>query len=143
MKPQENLKSQIKEINQVADYTKSFIIKKPKNFDYIAGQHIFLEIEPDNGKPFSLVSCPGEDFLEFATIIRDKSEFKQKLDKLNVGDDLIVSGPYGKFYLDEEKEVVFLAGGIGITPFMGIIRDLVQNEKSVKVTLLKFLLGIV
>jgi len=136
MKPQENLKSKIFKIKQVADYTKSFIIQKPKNFNYIAGQHIFLEISKDNGKPFSLVSCPNENFLEFATIIRDNSSFKNKLDKKKIGDELIVSGPYGKFYLEDEEEAVFIAGGIGITPFMGIIRDVIQNEKDIKLTLL-------
>ena len=135
---QENLKLKILEVKEIADFTKSFVLEKPKNFDYLPGQHIFVEIAPENGKPFSLVSSPTQNFLEFATIIRDDSPFKQELNVLDSGDELIVSGPYGKkfYYEDEEKDIVFIAGGIGITPFMGILRYLTENEMSTRVTLL-------
>src|SRR3989338_5078244 len=135
---QENLKLKILEVKEIADFTKSFVLEKPKNFDYLPGQHIFVEIAPENGKPFSLVSSPTQNFLEFATIIRDDSPFKQELNVLESGDELIVSGPYGKkfYYEDEEKDIVFIAGGIGITPFMGILRYLTENEMSTRVTLL-------
>ena len=100
---QENLKLKILEVKEIADFTKSFVLEKPKNFDYLPGQHIFVEIAPENGKPFSLVSSPTQNFLEFATIIRDDSPFKQELNVLDSGDELIVSGPYGKkFYYEDE-----------------------------------------
>lgn len=135
---QENLKLKIIEVKEIADFTKSFVLEKPKNFDYLPGQHIFVEIAPENGKPFSLVSSPTQDFLEFATIIRDDSPFKQELNVLNQGDELIISGPYGKrfYYEDEEKDIVFIAGGIGITPFIGILRYLTEKEMNTRVTLL-------
>ena len=126
------------EVKEIADFTKSFVLEKPKNFNYLPGQHIFVEIVPENGKPFSLVSSPTQNFLEFSTIIRDDSPFKQELNVLTSGDELIISGPYGKkfYYEDEEKDIVFIAGGIGITPFMGILRYLTEKEMTTRVTLL-------
>ncbi|MBI2106430.1 FAD-dependent oxidoreductase [Candidatus Woesearchaeota archaeon] len=134
---QENLRLKILEVKEIADFTKSFILEKPKSFDYLPGQHIFVEIAPENGKPFSLVSSPTQNFLEFATIIRNDSPFKQELNILNPGDELIISGPYGKkfYYEDEEKDIIFVAGGIGITPFIGILRYLTENEMNTRVTL--------
>src|SRR3989344_5536719 len=135
---QENLHLKILEVKEIVDFTKSFVLEKPENFDYLPGQHIFVEIAPENGKPFSLVSSPTQDFLEFATIIRKDSPFKQELNSLQLGDELIVSGPYGKkfYYEDEEKDIVFIAGGIGITPFIGILRYLTDKEMNTRVTLL-------
>ncbi len=135
---QENLKLKIIEVKEIADLTKSFVLEKPKNFDYLPGQHIFVEIAPENGKPFSLVSSPTQNFLEFATIIRKDSSFKQELNSLQLEDELIVSGPYGKkfYYEDFEKDIVFIAGGIGITPFIGILRYLTDKEMNTRVTLI-------
>ncbi len=133
----ENCKVRIKEIKKVADYTKSFILEKPKGFEYEPGQHGFIEISADNGKPFSLVSSPHEKIIEFATIIRDQSKWKQTLDKKKIGDELILSGPYGVFkYENSEKDIAFIAGGIGITPFIGILRYLNFKKLQTKVILL-------
>jgi len=133
----EDQKVRISKIKQVADFTKSFVLEKPTNFDYNPGQHGYIELSPDNGKPFSLVSSPHENFIEFATIIRDKSKWKQDLNKKQVGDELILSGPYDKFqYEDSEKDIAFIAGGIGITPFMSILRYINHKKLSTRVTLL-------
>ncbi len=133
----ENLNVKIKEIKEVAELTKSFVLEKPENFVYEPGQHVFIELSIDNGKPFSLASSPHEDVLEFATIIRDSSEWKQELNDKQEGDELILSGPYGAFkYEDSEKDISFIAGGIGITPFIGILRYLTEKEMDTKVVLL-------
>ena len=133
----EDVRVKILKVKEVADFTKSFVFEKPEGFEYKAGNHGYIEISPDNGKPFSFVSSPSDDFVEFATIIRDQSEWKQELNKKNKGDEIILSGPYGKFgYEDSEKEIGFVAGGIGITPFIGILRYINFNELDTKVTLL-------
>ena len=137
MKLTEDYKVKIKEIKKEADYTKPFVLENPKVFEYEPGQHGFIEISADNGKPFSLVSSPHEKIVEFATIIRDQSKWKQRLDKKKIGNDLILSGPYGMFkYEDSETDIAFIAGGIGITPFIGILRYLNNKKLSTKVILL-------
>jgi glycine betaine catabolism B len=133
----EDVKVKVLEVKKVADFTKSFVLEKPEGFEYKAGDHGYIEITPDKGKPFSFVSSPHEGIMEFATIIRDQSEWKQELNRKNKGDELILSGPYGKFgYEDSEKDVGFVAGGIGITPFMGILRYINFKKLDTKVTLL-------
>ena len=133
----EDQKVKIIEVKEVADFTKSYVLEKPENFKYLAGDHGYIELSPDNGKPFSLVSSPHENLIEFATIIRDSSKWKQELNNKKAGDELILSGPYGKFgYQEHEKDIVFIAGGIGITPFMSIMRYLTEENKDTKVTLL-------
>ena len=133
----ENCKVRIKEIKKVADYTKSFVLEKPNGFKYKSGQHGYIELSADNGKPFSLVSSPHEKTIEFATIIRDQSSWKQELDNKKIGNELILSGPYGIFkYEDSETDVGFIAGGIGITPFIGILRYLTFKKLPTKVILL-------
>ncbi len=72
---------------------------------------------------FSMVTSPTEtDLLQFST--RLKGRFTKALACLPVGAKVHVQGPYGGFVMNgpTEAKVVFLAGGIGITPFMSMIR---------------------
>ncbi|HRJ91087.1 MAG TPA: FAD-dependent oxidoreductase [Candidatus Saccharibacteria bacterium] len=72
---------------------------------------------------FSIVSSPTEqDVLQFSMRVRGK--FTTALSGLNVGDRVDVQGPYGGFVLNThlDQHVVLLAGGIGITPFMSMLR---------------------
>lgn len=72
---------------------------------------------------FSIVSSPTEqDVLQFSMRVRGR--FTTALSGLNVGDKVDVQGPYGGFVLNthQDQHVVLLAGGIGITPFMSMVR---------------------
>jgi ferredoxin-NADP reductase len=67
--------------------------------------------------------------LEFATRMRDTA-FKRILKHAEPGTELAWDGPYGSFLLHKnaEKPAVFLAGGIGITPFMSMIKTAEHNK---------------
>jgi len=102
----------------------------------VAGQTIDLYlIDPkdmDESGPvrtFSLVSAPYEPDLEFATRMRDSS-FKQWLKAAPANAELTWDGPYGSFTLHKNasKPAVFLAGGIGITPFMSMIKQWAHDK---------------
>ncbi len=74
---------------------------------------------------FSIASSPSElDMLQFG--IRVNGRFTKALNDVKPGDDLFVRGPYGGFVFDTDvhQEAVFAAGGIGITPFMSMLRYL-------------------
>ena len=50
--------------------------------------------------------------------------------KVKVGDELVASGPAGSFYYEpliDRGELVMLAGGSGVTPFMSIVSDFVRR----------------
>jgi ferredoxin-NADP reductase len=86
---------------------------------------------------FSIVSSPNHpEELQFA--IRIQGNFTKALADLNVGDSVLVRGPFGDFVMDEEydRSVVMLAGGIGITAFISMIRYATELKLPNKLTLL-------
>ncbi|HEX7483619.1 MAG TPA: FAD-binding oxidoreductase [Candidatus Saccharimonadales bacterium] len=82
-----------------------------------------------NGRPtparcFSIASSPTEQHvLQFA--MRIKGRYTQAVTKhVQPGDKLTIGGPFGSFIFNAERDraAVFMAGGIGIAPFMSMIR---------------------
>ena len=127
----------------VAEGTLLFRFEKPKGFEYRAGQNCdFFLINPretdeeGNKRTFSLVSSPDEPHLAFASRMRDTA-FKRALKVMKIGDTIEVEGPFGDFFLHENvaRPAVFLAGGIGITPFFSIIKDATKRGLSHKIIL--------
>lgn len=125
-----NYISKLKERKEIAEGTMEFYFDTPEGFQYKAGQHIVLKLvnptETDaegNGRVLSLVSAPYEPNLIVATRMRDTA-FKRVLKTMPINTEVSIEGPYGSFTLhnDAMKPAVFLAGGIGITPFIGMIR---------------------
>jgi ferredoxin-NADP reductase len=114
----------------LAEGTRGFRFAKPEGFGFRAGQAVNVTLlEPPetdgkgNSRTFSLVSAPHEDTLAIATRMRDTA-FKRVLGALAPGTTVKVRGPMGTFTLpdDPARPVVFLAGGIGITPFVSMLR---------------------
>lgn len=115
----------------VAEGTFAFYFDKPAGFSHEAGQNaMFSLIEPgpmDDAGPsraFTIASAPHERELMIATRMRD-SAFKRTLAALPMGAKISMDGPAGLMTLHEDasRPAVFLAGGIGITPFLAIARD--------------------
>jgi ferredoxin-NADP reductase len=80
-------------------------------------------LRPTTNRCFSIASSPiDRTLLEFCA--RVGGEYTHALGRLKEGDEVVVRGPFGSFTLPEEtpQDLVFLAGGIGITPFMSMIR---------------------
>jgi ferredoxin-NADP reductase len=112
--------------------TKSFFWEPEKPVNYIAGQYFYFTIPrlkyPDprgNTRHFTLSSSPSEgNLLRNTTRIRKESGYKRTLNELEIGSLIDGEGPNGTFILDEKEESpqVFLAGGIGITPFRSILK---------------------
>lgn len=124
-------------------YSFYFDLKQEKDFYFTAGQYIrmLLDIEnPDDrgsSRFFTISSSPLEkDYLTITTKII-KSSFKNKLLELNSGDSAKFYGPMGSFVLNENigDERVFLAGGIGITPFHSMIKYAYKKNLSIPLTL--------
>lgn len=121
---------------EIANGTRAFHLERPVGFDYEAGQTIDLTlIDPKDMdaegpvRTFSLVSAPHEPELEFATRMRDTA-FKRTIKVAPAGTELAWDGPYGSFTLHKNtaKPAVFLAGGIGVTPFMSIVKDALHKR---------------
>lgn len=116
----------------------AFCFEKPNDFIYQAGQHINLTLidSPENDdegatRIFSLASAPCEDYLMVATRMRDTA-FKRILKNMVPGSEIEIYGPSGNFALQKNasRPLVFLAGGIGITPFYGIVKQAICDHVS-------------
>jgi ferredoxin-NADP reductase len=82
-----------------------------------------------NTRTFSIASAPFDPDLMIATRMRDTA-FKRVLRNAAPGLDVKIEGPSGSFVLPRkaEKPVVLLAGGIGITPFLSMIRQAAHDK---------------
>ena len=109
-------------------FTLEFFLAEGRGFDFRAGQFVTFRILKDGlpgnfGKAYTITSLPGDDSL--AITVKKIGSFSGALCGLEISDKVSVTGPYGNFYPSEsdKKDVVFLAGGIGITPFYAVIKD--------------------
>ncbi len=78
-------------------------------------------------RAYSVASPPEWPFIELAIQIIG-GKFTSYIDTLNVGDKIGVMGPFGANGYGGETKAIMVAGGIGITPMMGIIRHIAANK---------------
>lgn len=126
----------------VAQGTMAFHLERPAGFEFRAGQafEIILPGGPegeDGSHAFSIVTAPHEAELMFATRMRD-SRFKRALGALPLGAELNIDGPFGSLTLHKNpaRAAVLIAGGIGITPFMSMLRHAVEQRSAQTLVLL-------
>lgn len=119
----------------------SFYFEK-NDFSHIPGNYIRLIIDKDyedeRGKwrYFSVAAAPSEKNIMVTTRII-KSPFKKELMKLVEGEEVKAFGPLGKFLFHEEDTSprVFIAGGIGITPFRPMVIEAFNKKLTTPITL--------
>lgn len=126
----------VKKVDE-ARATKSFFFKPQTSFNWQAGQYIVLKIQ-NLERQFTIASSPTEgDLLQITARLKEGSEFKKLLDGLEIGTEVEASGPFGSFILSNHYSLVtnhlFLAGGIGITPFRSMIKY--EIDKNLKTTM--------
>ncbi|MTI11950.1 ferredoxin reductase family protein [Sansalvadorimonas verongulae] len=102
------------------------------------GQFAFLTIQGDKeSHPFTLSSSWDQNNSSLSFIIKSLGDYTSKMVKeLRVGDQVTVEGPYGKFnFQDACTRQIWVAGGIGITPFLAQLEALAANGNSKPVDL--------
>ncbi|MBI4993920.1 ferric reductase-like transmembrane domain-containing protein [Candidatus Wolfebacteria bacterium] len=110
-------------------------------FKFKSGQYVSISI-PEDKKffkkyRFSIASSPLNR-QSFKLGIRILGDFTQKISKIKIGDRINVKGPRGDFVFNENKmeNIVFIAGGIGITPFMSAFEYAADKNLSNKMALI-------
>lgn len=125
----------------------SLYFKPPTKFNIEAGEHLLLKLnhedQDDRGniRFYSPSSAPHEDLIRITTRYfgEESSSFKKAMFKMEAGDTINAMGPIGKFTVNDlSKEYIFIAGGVGITPFRSIILDLVRKGSLPKISLYYF-----
>lgn len=104
------------------------------------GQHAIFAVSTTDRKPFSLASAPEEEHVILGTSLASNSAFKRRLATLREGDQIAIRGPvytYLKpFGIDDTiPGAVFLAQGVGITPFRSMLAHLELSGTSVTTSL--------
>jgi ferredoxin-NADP reductase len=126
----------LKARHEVAENTVAFYFERPKGFSFKAGQFADLELldppETDsegNARAFTIASAPSEHHLMIVTRLRDTA-FKRVLTRLPLEAMVNIEGPFGTLILPDtmRKPFVFLAGGIGITPFRSMLVQAVHDQ---------------
>ncbi|XP_076948307.1 respiratory burst oxidase homolog protein C-like [Bidens hawaiensis] len=132
-------------------------MSKPQGFKYKSGQYMFVnckDVSPFEWHPFSITSSPGDDYLSvhirtlgdwtrqlktvFSLVCQPPANGKSGLLRADFQGDnpnfpkILIDGPYGAPAQDYKKyDVVLLVGlGIGATPMISIVKDIVNNMKA-------------
>ena len=129
--------------HEVAERTTAFRFEKPSNWTFKAGQALDMTLlkpsETDaegNTRTFSIASGPQEETLMVATRMRDTA-FKRVLNTMPLGSAVQIEGPFGDLTLHNnvKRTAVFLAGGIGITPFRSMVFRAAKEKLSHRIFL--------
>ncbi len=111
-------------------------------FDFQPGQYVMIYYKDEKGRinqkhTFSIASSPFENG-SIRLGIRVAGPFTQGLLDMREGDEIFVEGPYGNFTFkqDHHFDLVFIAGGVGITPFISALRYAATNQLPNKMALI-------
>jgi predicted ferric reductase len=105
-------------------------------FNYRPGQFVWLSLRASpfalREHPFSIASSPSRPGrLEFT--VKELGDFTQTIGSIQPGERAYVDGPYGNFGIDRFADApgfVFIAGGVGIAPVMGLLRWLADAGET-------------
>ncbi len=125
----------VNEVEDLGDYVRFTITgEKMKDLPKIAGSYFLVRFLDKKrffeSHPFSLSSSEKEVNLTF--VAKKVGDFTQHLGELEVGTKVLLDGPHGEFNLGKSKgrDILFLAGGIGVTPIASMVSSLPKNVKA-------------
>lgn len=132
----------VAEISNVTPSVALLTLENPSvKFDFSAGQYAALHFK-SRGRPspvrcFSIVS-PSQEQSRLQFAFRVTGNYSYRLSQLRVGDNVYVQGPFGDFTVNPQydRSLVFMAGGIGITPFLSMLLSLTKMRLNIPITLL-------
>jgi ferredoxin-NADP reductase len=139
------MKLELIERKKEAPNVESFIFRPPQTLHWRAGQylHYVLHHEPTDTRGsdrwFTIATAPSEGVVQITTRFTPEkgSSFKSALEKLKIGEYIEASEVEGDFIVDDQKaQYVFIAGGIGVTPFRSILKEADASGVPLMVTLI-------
>lgn len=141
-----NLNLRVSEIREETDSTTTFRMVSQDGYlpPFQAGQYINLFLEVDGvrtSRPYSIASSPTQLAYYDVTVRRVEGGFVSSylLEEVSVGDTFQSTSPSGQFYhnpLFHGDDLVFIAGGSGITPFMSMIQEVVDRDLDRRIQLI-------
>lgn len=127
-----NYEYKIKNIESVGSVTILELEPINEKLSFKPGQFIFIKTNPKEQHPFTIASAPEENTLKI--MIKTLGDYTSKIKELKKGTTILLEGPYGKMWEEissSQKPQIWIAGGIGITPFSSFVSHLAKT-KSLK-----------
>ena len=138
--------AEISKVMQETPTVKTLRLKLSKPMTFKPGQFIMIhETVTTNGKKeavkraYSIASPPSQkNWIEITFNIIPDGKLSPLLFKKKKGEKLTISGPFGVFTFvpDATKEVIFVCGGTGITPFMCMLRNAIECGANIHMAML-------
>ncbi len=122
---------EIEKKNSVYEIT---FVPERKPLKYKSGQFIYVRFYnkrlSKEQHPFSIASKSNDTRIKI--VVKNLGDFTSGLHTLKEGDKVLIEGPYGRFNhkWEDDANQIWIAGGIGITPFLGMAENLPQDMKS-------------
>ncbi len=143
--PKDKLLLYLKQKIKLSDDTYDFIFQLPKKITFLPGQYMEWTLEhahPDsrgNRRYFTIASSPTEQNLRIGVkFYPQSSSYKKKLLELTDSDPIVATQTAGDFILKDNPQAkyVFIAGGIGVTPFRSILKYLIDRGQRKDIVVL-------
>lgn len=124
----------IENINTKNEIYEITLVPEGKPLEYKSGQFIFVRFYNQNlsneAHPFSIASRSNERKLKI--VVKNLGDFTSGLKHVCVGNKVSIEGPYGRFnFSNKNLDKVWLAGGLGITPFLGMAEDMKKDPHKI------------
>lgn len=143
--PKFRVRMQLKEIQRISDQVYNYVFQPDRRFNFLPGQYMewtLADVPYDsrgNRRTFTIASSPTEEDVQLGLkYYEPASTYKAKFYDLKPGDFVYASQLAGNFTLEgnEKKKLVFIAGGIGITPFRSMVKYLSDKNRTCDIVLL-------
>ncbi len=137
--PKMKLLLTLKDRIPLAKDTYEFVFTSDRKLKFTAGQYLEWTLAHDKAdsrgirRYFTIASAPhSTDYRIGVKFYNPSSSYKKKLLSLKRGDPIIASQLAGDFTLpaNKKKKLVFIAGGIGVTPFRSMIEDMLEKKEK-------------
>lgn len=135
----------LKKREKIAENTYAFHFAPAKRFDFDPGQYMAWTL-PHKGADergvrrfFTISSSPNEgEVVVSIKVPQSPSSFKQTLMHMEPSEKIIANDPVGEFVLPKDKSIpiAFIAGGIGVTPFVSMAKWIVETGEKRDIVLL-------
>jgi len=109
---------------------------RPGQFLHIALDEYQPDVQWPTSRVFSIASSPSDRASDLAITISVKGSYTERIVKtLDKGTECWLKLPYGDFLFPPDKDLALIAGGVGITPFISLFRQMLEEKSTQSVSL--------
>ncbi|KJR07746.1 MULTISPECIES: 2Fe-2S iron-sulfur cluster-binding protein [Gordonia] len=133
MYPVRDFSGTVAALDEIAPGVRRLVIDLDEPMEFNAGQYVQLNLPDGDNRPYSIANAPHETGRIELHIKRTENGVATAgwvFDGLAAGDEVTLSGPYGKFYFrpGREKPVLLLGSGTGLAPLVSILKTIMAIE---------------